>query len=114
MKVMQALLSDENDKGGDQDTSDNQNASGSDNEAGSADSGGFGDMFGNIDFETIMKMGEVFSQMSRPDENTALLVALKPHLSPEKRHKVDTALKLSRMMSLLPFIKDSGILRDLF
>ncbi|MCL2754612.1 MAG: hypothetical protein FWD35_02695 [Oscillospiraceae bacterium] len=83
----------------------------------SADSGGFGDFgsfFENIDFDMIMKLGDMFSQMNKPDKNSALLTALKPHLQEEKHHKVDTAMKISRMITLLPLLKDSGVLGKLF
>jgi len=80
------------------------------------DGGGFdfGSAFGNVDAEQILKMAELFSKLNQPDKNADLLMALKPHLSPERQSKVDTAVKLSRMMSLMPFLKESGILGDLF
>jgi len=70
--------------------------------------------FGNINFDILSKMGDLFSHMNRPDMNGELLVALRPHLREENRHKIDTAVKLSKMISLFPFLKDSGILNDLF
>jgi len=74
----------------------------------------FNSAFGNIDVDMLLKMGELLSKMSEPDKNTELLLALKPHLSPEKQGKIDAAVKLSRMMSLLPLLKESGLLGDLF
>ncbi|MCL1789086.1 MAG: hypothetical protein FWG33_01880 [Oscillospiraceae bacterium] len=74
----------------------------------------FSSFFENIDFNMISKMGELFSHMNKPDMNAELLSALKPHLRIENQHKIDSAMKLSRMMSMLPFLKESGILNDLF
>lgn len=44
------------------------------------------------------------------DSRTQLLSALKPHLSEPKREKVDTAIKILRLLELLPLIKDTGLL----
>ncbi|MCQ2454616.1 MAG: hypothetical protein MJ090_00495 [Clostridia bacterium] len=46
----------------------------------------------------------------KDDKRTALLVALKPNLSPEKQDKVDVAIKLLRLIEVLPLLKESGIL----
>ena len=73
------------------------------------------DIFGNIDLEAIMKLGEMLSAMnSASDKNTQLLLALKPHLRPENRQKVDNALRLIKIINILPLLKDSGILNGLF
>lgn len=45
------------------------------------------------------------------DNRTALLTALKPHLSEPKREKVDTAIKILKVIEILPLLKDSGILK---
>ena len=73
------------------------------------------DIFGNIDLEAIMKLGEMLSAMnSASDKNTQLLLALKPHLRPENRQKVDNALRLIKIINILPLLKESGILNGLF
>ncbi len=72
------------------------------------------DIFGNIDLEAIMKLGEMLSSMNASDKNTQLLLALKPHLRPENRQKVDNALKLIKIINILPLLKESGILNGLF
>lgn len=85
----------------------------SDNEQGSPDNG-TKDIFGNIDIDMIMKLGELMSNMNANDKNTQLLLALKPHLRPENRKKVDNALKLMKIINLLPLLRDSGILNGFF
>ena len=47
---------------------------------------------------------------SDDDSRTKLLIALKPHLSEPKREKVDTAIKILKLLELLPLIKETGIL----
>lgn len=45
------------------------------------------------------------------DDNTSrLLLALKPHLSGDRRERVDTAIKILKLLELLPLIKESGLL----
>lgn len=44
------------------------------------------------------------------DPRTQLLKALKPHLSEPKRDKVDTAIKILKVIEILPFLKESGLL----
>ena len=69
----------------------------------------FGDM--NIDPVQIGKIMSVMSKLksNRDDDRSRLLLALKPHLSPPKREKVDTAVKLLKLIDLLPLLKESGI-----
>lgn len=43
------------------------------------------------------------------DTRTQLLTALKPHLSEPRREKVDTAIKILKLIELLPLIKESGL-----
>ncbi len=47
---------------------------------------------------------------SGSSEREKLLLALKPHLSPERRGRVDTAIKMLKLIELAPLLKDSGLL----
>ncbi len=72
-----------------------------------------GSLFGGMDIDPA-QIGKIMSVMSRlksdRDDNRAkLLMALKPHLSVPRREKVDAAIKLLKLIDLLPFLKDSGI-----
>lgn len=82
-------------------------------DADRSDSSEQGDILGGIDIEAVMRMGELMSQMNRQDDSTRLLLALKPHLKPENRQKVDSAMKLMKIMNILPLLRDSGILDGL-
>lgn len=61
-----------------------------------------------IDFETVTKIASVLGRLSSQpkDPGCELLSALKPMLSPERRHKADEAIKMIQLMSLLPLLKD--------
>lgn len=90
--------------------SDDKKESTSDDKA----SEGENDLLGGIDLDAVMKLGEIMSQMNRSDKNTQLLLALKPHLRPENQQKADNAIKLIKIMNVLPLLKDSGVLDGLF
>ncbi len=47
---------------------------------------------------------------NQKDDNTTLLLSLKPHLSPPRRKKVDTAIAIMRIVKVLPLIKESGLI----
>lgn len=73
-----------------------------------------GGIFDNIDIDPI-QLSKILSVMAhlksdKDDKRARLLLALKPHLSEPRREKVDTAIKLLKLIDLLPFLKDSGML----
>ena len=59
------------------------------------------------DFEMIMKAKNIFEKMnSRQSKNADLIMALKPHLSPESQMKADQALRILRLFEMLPLLKE--------
>ncbi|MBQ7875638.1 MAG: hypothetical protein IJ306_10890 [Oscillospiraceae bacterium] len=60
-----------------------------------------------FDINMLMKLQSIFSKMSCDDENINLLRALRPHLREPK--KVDDAINILRLMSVLPALSESGI-----
>ncbi len=66
---------------------------------------------GGFDAAQIAKIMSVMSRLKGGgnDNRSNLLLALKPHLSAPRREKVDTAIKLLKLIDLLPFLKDSGL-----
>lgn len=64
----------------------------------------------NIDMDTVMKIASVMNKLSSQPEDPRcrLLRDLKPMLSPPRRKKVDNAIQLLQMMSLMPLIKELG------
>lgn len=95
-------------------TTDNKSNSSENSENGEQknDSENSGGLFSGIDFNSIMKIQEIMGAVSGKDKNSELLLALKPHLSPEKQKKADKAIKLIKLLTIWNFIKDSGILKD--
>lgn len=72
-------------------------------------------VFGIPDSAELMNIMSIVSKLNQKndDARTNLLAALKPHLSEPKREKVDTAIKILRLLDLLPALKESGILGKL-
>ena len=83
------------------------------NESEKENTGSIGDIGGMLGVD---EMGTIISIVSKlknsgNDPRTQLLTALKPHLSEPRRDKVDTAIKILKVLEILPLVKDSGILK---
>ena len=70
-----------------------------------------GSIFGDIDPEMLIKLISVFSQLNERDKNTDLLLALKPHLRAENRPKVDSALQIMKLMTIMGALSDNNLFR---
>lgn len=81
--------------------------------SGQAKEGGGLDL-GGLDIGALMKMQSIMQSMKTDDKNTALIRALKPHLKESRQHRADEALRLMQLMAILPALRDSGILGNLF
>lgn len=63
----------------------------------------------NIDIGKIISvMGRL--QNSKTDERSRLLLALKPHLSAKRQERVDRAVKILKLLDMLPLLQESGFL----
>jgi hypothetical protein len=69
-------------------------------------------LLGDNDLINVMNLVSKLNTKSE-DSRTILLNSLKPHLSEPKREKVDTAIKILRLLELLPLLKESGVLGKL-
>ncbi len=63
----------------------------------------------NIDMGKIMMLMNKINS-SENDERTRLLLALRPHLSEKRREKVDKAVKILKLIDLLPLLRESGFI----
>lgn len=68
---------------------------------------------GNIDMNMILTLQKAMSGMNVNDKNSQLLKALKPHFNEKRQAKVDQAMTIMRLISMLPLLKDSGILKGI-
>lgn len=67
--------------------------------------------FNSFDPKMLGKIGNIMSLLNSDgqDERCALINALKPLLSEERQHKADEAIKMVRLMELVPKLRDQGI-----
>lgn len=69
----------------------------------------------NIDPQMLIKMQSILSNFNGNDKNTNLLYALKEHLGEERQKKIDDAIKIMKLIKILPTIKEMGLFGgDLF
>lgn len=58
-------------------------------------------------------LGAFGAQSNTTDKNTALLLALREHLSDERKERIDRAIKLMRLIGVVRTAKESGLLENL-
>lgn len=62
------------------------------------------------DIGALMTLAGKLKDAGTDDDNVNFLKALRPLLSEEKRPRIDRAVKILKLINLLPVLKDSGIL----
>ena len=65
------------------------------------------------DMAKLMQLGSMLQQSGSNDSNVALLMALRPLLKEETQLKLDRVIKVFRLMSAYPMLKESGLLEML-
>ena len=88
----------------DNDDDDNKNDSTSSSKSGQSEG-----LFSGLDPEMLFRMLSLFETLNQPDDNERFLLALKPLLREENRKKIDSAIRLMKLFTVLPMIKNSGI-----
>ncbi len=66
-------------------------------------------LMSNIDIGKIMSVMSRLNN-SKNDDRSRLLLALKPHLSAKRQERVDKAVKILKLLDMLPLLQDSGFL----
>ena len=59
-----------------------------------------------------LELGALGALTGAEDERCALIKSLRPMLSEQRRKKADEAIKLLKLASIIPLLKESGILKD--
>ncbi len=67
-----------------------------------------------IDPATLGVLASALGKMNAPNENVNLLQALRPHFSEGRRSRIDDAIRIIQLISLLPVIRETGIFGSLF
>lgn len=66
-----------------------------------------------LDPNALLLIQSVITRLNQPDKNIELLRALKPHFSAGRATRVDSAIRMMQLFSLLPVLRESGLLGDL-
>ncbi len=64
------------------------------------------------DLSKLLAVGQVLSSMQQ-DDNAALLLALRPHLSGERQKRVGRAVRLLQIYRAASVLQENGLLGDL-
>lgn len=67
----------------------------------------------DFDISKLMKFQQIMQEASKPDENVTFLLALRPLLKDENKIKIDRLVKIFKLFSIYPLIKESGLGGDL-
>lgn len=67
---------------------------------------------GGVDVGRLLALVSKFKAQGE-DDRTRLLLALKPHLSSERAKRVDTAVKLLKLIDLLPLLRETDLFSGL-
>ena len=70
--------------------------------------GGLMDGIDPTQIASLMKVARALGGI-KEDDRTRLLVALRPHLSAKRQARLDQAVKLLKLASVLPMIGESGL-----
>ncbi|MBQ7045970.1 MAG: hypothetical protein IJN65_05710 [Clostridia bacterium] len=75
-----------------------------------SNTGGIEDIIGNA--KGISNLISAFNgaNFSAEDDSVRLLLALRPHLKAERQLRVDTAVKILKLIRLAPILKSSGLI----
>ncbi len=71
------------------------------------------DALSSINLDTILAIQKVLSNTKSDDRNIKFLNSLRPLLSEGRQEKVDQAIKIMRLLSVLPLLTESGLLSGL-
>jgi hypothetical protein len=66
------------------------------------------------DMSGLMKLSGIIGAANANDSDTALLLALKPHLRAERQQRVDRAVKVLKLIAVFNAAKESGLIGDIF
>ena len=70
---------------------------------------------GGLDLNALGGIANLMGKLNQNDDKRCqLITALKPLLSPERQQRADEALRIIKLIDILPLIRDSGLLRGVF
>ena len=67
------------------------------------------DLLGADGLQAVMKIMPILNRLKQDDDTTKLLRAIKPFLSEERQKKLEEAIKIIRIINILPLLKNQGL-----
>ena len=68
--------------------------------------------FSGIDINAFSNIAAVMSKLNNStDPRSRLIMSLKPLLSPERQKRADEAMRILRIIELVPVLRDTGLLK---
>ncbi len=67
------------------------------------------DLLGADGLQAVMKIMPILNRLRQDDDTTKLLRAIKPFLSEERQKKLEEAIKIIRIINILPLMKNQGL-----
>ena len=69
------------------------------------------DLFSTLgaDAQMISKISNIMQAMNREDSRCELIRALKPLLKPERQHRADEAIRLLKIITMLPILREQNL-----
>lgn len=68
-----------------------------------------GDGGGLPDLQMLARLAPLLSGLKNEDENTRLLNSLRPFLSGDREKRLDEAIRMLRMLKVMPLLKDQHL-----
>lgn len=62
----------------------------------------------------LLRTAPLLASANQEDDATRLLAALRPLLGEARRKKLDEAVRILKLLHLLPLLRESGILQNIF
>ncbi len=62
------------------------------------------------DISVVSKLAPIISEFGKHDEKADFIAALKPMLSEERQKKADEAIRLMKLISVIPMLKNQGLM----
>lgn len=62
-----------------------------------------------VDAQMMSKISVILQAMNREDSRCELIRSLKPLLRPERQHRADEAIRLLKIISMLPLLREQNL-----
>lgn len=68
------------------------------------------DLMGADGLQTAMRFMPIITELKKEDETTQLLRAIKPFLSPQRQDKLEEAVRILRIIRIVPMLRNQGLM----